>query len=363
MVLKQVQEEVTGHKGPVWTHVISLRTRHRALAQRIHHPLHHIRGAFFQIRAGLVLLFIDVRFPEDAPDWFPGNVPDWLMEDVDGARTPEDGAAERGSPKGDRGIPAFYAEWNKDYTGGTPARYPAPHPAHGGKAPQGNTAHTYTLPPPPVPATGPLPHSPAQRKRPYLQYRIGKMYAAGLGTGQDYGAAARWLALHILHEPVRDVPRKPVRSILRELISDAFPIRQLRPVGKKVYGYLKRDVKNLVDRIVDELAKDERIDALYRAWGKWQDEILSPRRLFSDPRGPGSAFHRCARSPAGRYRAPVPSAWSQWIFPSGIRHCPLRNRPSGGPAPAAAVRPAPIQEPEKHGDRRGAEAGQWKFYF
>jgi TPR repeat protein len=44
--------------------------------------------------------------------------------------------------------------------------------------------------------------------------------------------------------------------------------------GKKVYGYLKRDVKNLVDQIVDELAKDSRVDALYQAWGKWQNEIL-----------------------------------------------------------------------------------------
>lgn len=44
--------------------------------------------------------------------------------------------------------------------------------------------------------------------------------------------------------------------------------------GKKVYGYLKRDVKNLVDRIVDELEKDSRVSELYQAWGKWQDEIL-----------------------------------------------------------------------------------------
>lgn len=44
--------------------------------------------------------------------------------------------------------------------------------------------------------------------------------------------------------------------------------------GKKVYGYLKRDVKNLIDQIIDELAKDSRVDALYQAWGKWQSEIL-----------------------------------------------------------------------------------------
>ena len=44
--------------------------------------------------------------------------------------------------------------------------------------------------------------------------------------------------------------------------------------GKKVYGYLKADVKAIIDQIVDELAKDERIAKLYAAWGDWQNEIL-----------------------------------------------------------------------------------------
>jgi len=59
--------------------------------------------------------------------------------------------------------------------------------------------------------------------------------------------------------------------------------------GKKVYGYLKRDVKNLVDQIVDELAKDARVDALYRAWGKWQDEILSTYQKNTPPLPPLSS--------------------------------------------------------------------------
>jgi TPR repeat protein len=49
--------------------------------------------------------------------------------------------------------------------------------------------------------------------------------------------------------------------------------------GKKVYGYLKADVKAIVDRIVDELAKDERVASLYTAWGGWQNEIL---KTYSD---------------------------------------------------------------------------------
>lgn len=36
---------------------------------------------------------------------------------------------------------------------------------------------------------------------------------------------------------------------------------------------MKRDVKNLVDRIIDEIAEDERVDALYKEWNKWQGEI------------------------------------------------------------------------------------------
>lgn len=56
--------------------------------------------------------------------------------------------------------------------------------------------------------------------------------------------------------------------------------------GKKVYGYLKRDVKNLVDQIVDELAKDSRVDALYQAWGNWQNEILLTYQKTAPPLPP-----------------------------------------------------------------------------
>lgn len=44
--------------------------------------------------------------------------------------------------------------------------------------------------------------------------------------------------------------------------------------GKKQYGYLKDDVKAIVNRIVDELAADERIAALYHLWYEQKEEIL-----------------------------------------------------------------------------------------
>ena len=36
--------------------------------------------------------------------------------------------------------------------------------------------------------------------------------------------------------------------------------------SKKVYGYLKKDVKELIDSIVDLLAEDENISKLYDLW-------------------------------------------------------------------------------------------------
>lgn len=44
--------------------------------------------------------------------------------------------------------------------------------------------------------------------------------------------------------------------------------------GKKQYGYLKDDVKAIVNRIVDELAADERISALYDLWYEQREEVL-----------------------------------------------------------------------------------------
>ncbi|HHZ07101.1 MAG TPA: hypothetical protein GX401_10065 [Clostridiales bacterium] len=39
-----------------------------------------------------------------------------------------------------------------------------------------------------------------------------------------------------------------------------------RTSGKKQYGYLKVDVKNMVNSIVEEMAKDERISSRYDLW-------------------------------------------------------------------------------------------------
>lgn len=56
-----------------------------------------------------------------------------------------------------------------------------------------------------------------------------------------------------------------LESMLQELTGKLSNVK-----GKKVYGYLRPDLKALVNQIVDELAKDERIAQLYDLW--YQDK-------------------------------------------------------------------------------------------
>lgn len=55
--------------------------------------------------------------------------------------------------------------------------------------------------------------------------------------------------------------------------------RLSKTTGKKQYGYLKADVKAMVDSIVGELASDSGIAALYDLWYKKREEII---RTYTD---------------------------------------------------------------------------------
>lgn len=61
--------------------------------------------------------------------------------------------------------------------------------------------------------------------------------------------------------------------------------RLSRTSGKKVYGYLKSDVKDLVDSIVERLGEDDRISQLYDLWYEQKEFVIRtytealPKRL------------------------------------------------------------------------------------
>ena len=55
--------------------------------------------------------------------------------------------------------------------------------------------------------------------------------------------------------------------------------RLSRTTGRKVYGYLKSDVKAIVDQIVAELAGDENIREMYDLWYEQRENVL---RTYTD---------------------------------------------------------------------------------
>ena len=65
-----------------------------------------------------------------------------------------------------------------------------------------------------------------------------------------------------------------VKMLLRELVQELDQFK-----GKMVYGYMPKKVKNLIDGIVDELARDERIAELYSLWYEQKENVV---RTYQD---------------------------------------------------------------------------------
>lgn len=94
-------------------------------------------------------------------------------------------------------------------------------------------------------------------------YEEQKQARADLKTGTE----------EILRELVAAIESRTLYSPAIEEKMLQLSKRLQKTKGKKVYGYLKRDVRDLIDSILDELQKDKRISELYQVWGRWQNEI------------------------------------------------------------------------------------------
>lgn len=90
-----------------------------------------------------------------------------------------------------------------------------------------------------------------------------------------------------LHAEARDIVEDLVSKINSEIYISASIQHKLleladrlsKTKGKKVYGYLKPDVKAIVDSIVDELANDSRIKKLYDLWYEQKENTI---RTYTD---------------------------------------------------------------------------------
>lgn len=104
--------------------------------------------------------------------------------------------------------------------------------------------------------------------------------------------------LHFVYEKQtehRDALRLHSRELIAEIVSKInsgvydnpaiesklteLADRLSKTSGKKQYGYLKADVKAIVNAIVSELAADERIAALYDLWYERREEVI---RTYTD---------------------------------------------------------------------------------
>lgn len=90
-----------------------------------------------------------------------------------------------------------------------------------------------------------------------------------------------------LRAEARDIVENLVSKINSEIYISASIQHKLleladrlsKTKGKKVYGYLKPDVKAIVDSIVDELANDSRIKKLYDLWYEQKENTI---RTYTD---------------------------------------------------------------------------------
>lgn len=92
-------------------------------------------------------------------------------------------------------------------------------------------------------------------------------------------------------DQLRDQGRKSISDIVAQINAGTYQNPSVEPLlvdlsnrlsrttGKKVYGYLKPDVKALVDQIVRELAADENIRKLYDLWYEQREDVL---RTYTD---------------------------------------------------------------------------------
>lgn len=83
----------------------------------------------------------------------------------------------------------------------------------------------------------------------------------------------------IVHEIVRSINTGAYENVKLERMLRELYAQLQKAKGKKVYGYLPQPARNLVNNIVDELAKEERLVRLYSLWYDQRDAVI---RTYQD---------------------------------------------------------------------------------
>ena len=95
----------------------------------------------------------------------------------------------------------------------------------------------------------------------------------------EYRGRLNRSAAERMNEAIARMEQGTIQSERLEQLIAELAARLRRSKGKKVYGYLSPQLKAIVDQIVDELAKDERVSTAYDLWQEMQDEAV---RVYTD---------------------------------------------------------------------------------
>ena len=79
----------------------------------------------------------------------------------------------------------------------------------------------------------------------------------------------------LMEELVAKIESGTIQDEKLNTLVEELTQRLQNTTGKKVYGYLPPTSKRLVDAIVDEFAKDPRIEEAYKLWYEMRDEVCS----------------------------------------------------------------------------------------
>lgn len=90
-------------------------------------------------------------------------------------------------------------------------------------------------------------------------------------------------------EIIRGINGKKYENETLELMLKTLAEKLQKHKGKKVYGYLPKEVKNLVNSVIDELMRDSDLQKLYELWYEQRENVLKTYRDKMPARLPLSA--------------------------------------------------------------------------
>ena len=175
-------------------------------------------------------------------------------------------------------------------------------------------------------------------------------------------------ATHAMRELILQMQGGTLHSEKIEQLITHLADRLQYTTGKKQYGYLKANLKNVVDEIVDELARDSRVAAAYQAWKETKGLIDS---LYSEQPQENLPLSRCEdfkpiRNMVVKEAVALMQGGITFEEPASVDaalpDAPTADDAPTAPTPAEDVPAEPEDEPEEAPSRsayphRGSKSG------